>query len=188
MWPLYQINLVSTGWDINLICGYSAGSIHLKRGRLWLICNNAIFIWRSPAIRCGRSAGRIQPICAKFPRTRQNRNLTFNRPCNILSSRHTSHFGDHVPAVSFLFWSLLHIPLHWAELDLFAMTCWLEWVYYPMASRAPADCMIFLFLTSSFVNSRQCNVQRSQGCSSFWCRDHNVWHQWHHVQSHFSSL
>lgn len=96
----------------------------------------------------------IHHICAKFPQPCPNRSLTFNRPGNSLSSLHTSHIGDRVPAATYVF--DIVCTYHCTELKWKCLPpCWLEWVYYPMTSftgwsvftqRTPADCMNFWWL------------------------------------------
>lgn len=170
----YTVNLARSGWDSHMICGYFAGSFSLNKGRLrlirnyaWLHCDLQKMLtcymmqtdWKGNPQKPQQASvldqcRMIHHICAKFPQPCPNRSLTFNRPGNSLSSLHTSHFGDQVPAAAYVF--DIVCTYHCTELKWKCLPpCLLEWVYYPMTSftgwsvftqRTPADCMNFWWL------------------------------------------
>lgn len=148
MWPYYQKNRASTGWDSNLISAYFAGSIGLKKGRLWLIPITNAFRRCSPATRSRLSAKKTHAshtslyirtnaegvsLFVPNPPTMSKQKLDINQTVQhfILSSH--LHIWWSCTCCQFLFWYLFYIPLQWAVLDLFAsLLAWMSLLSYDL--------------------------------------------------------
>ncbi len=179
----------------------------------WLICMlgfTVTFRWcSSPAdwvpkkahpslgLHFWTSADRFIPFVPKNPPSMSKQKLDIQQTGeNFILSSHLPFLCDCVPAVSFLFWYLQHVQLHWALLGLSAsLLAWMSLLSYDLIHwlkgfHPKNSSWLHDFLFGCIILCKLYTVKRAKlprGCP-FWCRDHNVWQQSQHVQSHFSSL